>query len=155
MGPVIDLRLAGLALDRGRVDEAIQRLSAVLESDESISATRAMAVDELGRALIARGDVEAALDGAERRGCRVTASLDYRTDRRRCGTGPGAVAAGDLAGAEAILADTDAVAARASEVDHRRGLTLLLGKSRRARGDLAGARMPSRLCSAVLRPWRR
>ena len=138
MRVVLDLRLGHLALERGRVDEAIAWLTPVLDAAGARPVTHAMAVEAMVRALIAHGDVDAALDLAERT---YAGTKDALTGViAGAALGQARVAGGDLAGAEAVLDEADAIAVRAAEADHRRGVTFLLGRVRRLRGDFAGAR---------------
>ena len=148
LDPIIDLRLGGLALDRGLADEAVRWLSAVLDSEQPLPVTRVMATDEMVRALIATGDVEAALDLAVRTAADARDWQVHAQITAGAALGRARLAAGDLAGAEAALEDADALGARAFEVDHRRLVTFLLGQTRR------GARQPDGRSSGVLRSAR-
>ena len=138
---VLDMRLADVALDRGRVEEAIERASAVIGSEHALSMTRAMATEVLVHALIARGAIEAGVDAAER----LVANVAERDPLARVVGGTAMayarLAAGDAEGAEEAAAEADALARRMSEVDCRRWALHALGLARKERGDLAGAKL--------------
>jgi predicted ATPase/class 3 adenylate cyclase len=137
---VFDVRLAQIALDRGRSDDAIERASAVIDSKHARSITRAMATDILVDALIASGDIAASVAAAERLAAEP-AEWDPIT-RIAGGTAlaHARLACGDAEGAEEAATDADALATRVSEVDYRRWALHALGLARAGRGDLSGAR---------------
>jgi tetratricopeptide (TPR) repeat protein len=137
---IADLRLAGVALERGMTDEVVDRLRASIRATSASQVTRAMAAAALVDALLDRGDLAAATEFAERLWLEVA---DWEpTARIEVGVAlaHARLAVGDAAGAEAAASEADGLATRMSEVDHRRLALHVLGLARRQLGDLAGAR---------------
>ena len=137
---IADLRLAQVALERGLTAEVLDRLPELIDSPTAGHVTRGMAAGALVDALLARGDLSEAIDTAERlwleaAGWEPTARVDVGV-----AVAHARLAAGDAAGAEAVATDADELAARMSEVDHRRFALHVLGLSRAQLGDLAGAK---------------
>ena len=137
---IADLRLAQVALERGLAAEVVDRLPELIDSPTAGHVTRGMAAGALVDALLARGDLSEAIDTAERlwleaSGWEPTARVDVGTALAHA-----RLSAGDAAGAEAAASDADELAARMSEVDHRRFALHVLGLSRAHLGDLTGAK---------------
>ena len=137
---IADLRLAQVALERGLASEVVDRLPELIDSPTAGHVTRGMAAGALVDALLARGDPSDAIDTAERLWLEAaswepTARVDVGTALAHA-----RLAAGDAAGAEAAAAEADELAARMSEVDHRRFALHVLGLSRAHIGDLSGAK---------------